>query len=128
MKVLRASRRSRTLSGSDKAKTAVGVAVAYVEDVLGLTTHPSEFAADRSRSLFSDRLLNPVRFSCHLFLVDLIVLKDLFYIIPGGLVRRDSLILPDLPGTSIVCCKGQFDISVKLVQKLLEIRDTRIDD
>ncbi len=58
-KVLSASRRSRTLSGSDKAKTAVGVAVAYVEDVLGLTTQPSEFAADRSRSLFSDSLLYP---------------------------------------------------------------------
>jgi len=55
---LRASLRSRTLSGSDKAKTAVGVAVAYVEDVLALTTQPSsEFAADRSRSLFSDSLL-----------------------------------------------------------------------
>jgi len=39
-KVLRVSRRSRTLSGSDKAKTAVCVAVAYVEDVLGLTTQP----------------------------------------------------------------------------------------
>jgi len=54
---LRASRRSRTLSGGDKAKTAVGVAVAYVEDVLALTTQPSEFAADRSRSLFSDSLI-----------------------------------------------------------------------
>jgi len=41
----------------DKTKTAVDVAVAYVEDVLGLTTQPSEFAADRSRSLFSDSLL-----------------------------------------------------------------------
>jgi len=55
-KVLMASRRSRTLSGGDKAKAAVGVAVAYVEDVLGLTTQPSEFAADRSRSLFSGSL------------------------------------------------------------------------
>ena len=36
---------------------AVGVAVAYVEDVLGLTTQPSEFAADHSRSLLSDSLL-----------------------------------------------------------------------
>jgi len=45
------------LSGGDKAKTAVTVAVAYVEDVLGLTTQPSEFAADRSRSLSSDSLL-----------------------------------------------------------------------
>ena len=56
--ILRASRRSRTLSGGDKAKTAVDIAVAYVEDVLGLTTQPSEFAADRSRSLFSDSLLD----------------------------------------------------------------------
>jgi len=47
------------LSGSDKAKTTVGVAVAYVEGVLGLTTPPSEFAADFSKSLFSDSL--PVR-------------------------------------------------------------------
>jgi len=29
----------------------------YVEDVLGLTTQPSEFAADHSRSVFSDSLL-----------------------------------------------------------------------
>gem|GEM_PF-4610328 len=56
-KILRASRRSRTLSGDDKVKTAVGVALPYVEGVLGLTTQPSEFAADRSRSLFSDSLL-----------------------------------------------------------------------
>ncbi|MCD4715803.1 MAG: hypothetical protein K8R45_03565 [Desulfobacterales bacterium] len=56
-KVLRASRRSRTLSGGNKAKTAVDVAVVYVEDVLGLTTQPSEFAADSSRNLFSDSLL-----------------------------------------------------------------------
>ena len=45
------------MSGSDKAKTAVGVAAEYVEDVLGLTTQPSEFAADRSRSLFLDSLI-----------------------------------------------------------------------
>ncbi len=38
---------------------AVGVAVAYVEDVLDLTTQPSEFAANRSRSLLSDSLLVP---------------------------------------------------------------------
>ena len=58
---MRASRRSRTLSGGGKAKPAVDVAVAYVENVLGLTTQPSEFAADRSRSLFSDSLLCFIR-------------------------------------------------------------------
>jgi len=35
---------------------AIGVTVAYVEDILGLATQPSEFAADRSRSLLSDSL------------------------------------------------------------------------
>ncbi len=45
------------MSGSDKAKTAVGVAVAYVEDVWDLTTQPSKFVADCSSSLFSDSLL-----------------------------------------------------------------------
>jgi len=45
------------LSRGNKAKTAVDVAVVYVEDVLGLTTQPSEFAADSSRNLFSDSLL-----------------------------------------------------------------------
>jgi len=37
-KNLRASRRSRTLSGSGKSKTAGNVAVYYIEDVLGLPT------------------------------------------------------------------------------------------
>jgi hypothetical protein len=69
--------------------------------------------------LFFDRFgdaLSPVRFPCHLFLVDLIILKDLFYVIPGGLEGRDSLILPDLTDPRIVCCKGQFDISVKSIK------------
>jgi len=40
-----------------KAKTAVGIAVAYAEVVLALTTQPSELAADRMRNLLSDSLL-----------------------------------------------------------------------
>jgi len=52
------ARSSESFGGQgNKAKTAVGVAVAYVEDVLGLTTQPSEFAGDRSKRLFSDSLL-----------------------------------------------------------------------
>jgi len=37
-KISRASRRSRTLCGGGKPKTAENVAVYYVEDVLGLST------------------------------------------------------------------------------------------
>ncbi|MCD4715203.1 MAG: hypothetical protein K8R45_00515, partial [Desulfobacterales bacterium] len=37
-KISRASRRSRTLSGGVKPKTTGGVAVAYIEGVLGLPT------------------------------------------------------------------------------------------
>jgi len=56
-KISRASRRSHTLSGDGKPKTTGDIAIAYVEDVLCLTTQPSELAADRSRILFSDSLL-----------------------------------------------------------------------
>jgi len=36
---------------------AVGVAVAYVEDVLDWATQPSKFVTNRSRSLLSDSFL-----------------------------------------------------------------------
>ena len=53
------ARSSESFEGQgDKGKTTVSIAIAYVEDVLGLTTQPSQFAADRSRSLFSDSLLD----------------------------------------------------------------------
>ena len=46
-KILRASRRSRTLSGSGKPKTTGDVAVAYIEGVLGL---PRQILCIYSRS------------------------------------------------------------------------------
>ena len=45
------------LSESFEGKTAAGIALAYIDDVLGLITKLSELAADRSKSLLSDRLL-----------------------------------------------------------------------
>jgi len=45
------------LSGGDKVKTAIDIAVVYVENALDMAAQPSEFAVDRSRSLFSDSLL-----------------------------------------------------------------------
>ena len=49
--------RAKVLRVGGKTKTAVGIAVAYVQDVLDLRTKTSKLAADRSRSLLSYSLL-----------------------------------------------------------------------